>query len=86
MLAAACAGLTPDQQAAVRKVQVRNVSPDHRCQNLGAVSGSQTSESGGGMKAKAVILGGNTLSINEDGSAMVLYCPDLAISMPEADQ
>ena len=84
-IVAACAGLTPDEQAAIKRVQIRNVSPSFRCQNLGSVTGSQTSEGAGGMKAKAAHLGGNTLRIDEDGSATVLYCPEFATTTPEAE-
>jgi hypothetical protein len=81
----ACATLTPEQQVAVNKVQVRTVSPAWNCQNLGAVTGSPTDLGANGMRAKAVRLGGNTLSVDGSGNGTVLYCPDLAEPTPDAD-
>ena len=81
----ACGSLTPEELTAVRKMQVRTVSPEARCQNLGEVSGSQTSESTGGMRAQAVKLGGNTLRIDANGGGTVFYCPIFAVKTPDAD-
>jgi len=85
LAATACGGLTSDELAAVRRMQVRTVSPSYKCQNLGSVSGSPKSEGAGGMRAQAVRKGGNTLSLNEDGTATVLYCPEAAVATPDAD-
>jgi hypothetical protein len=84
-LMAGCASLTPEQQDAVRRVQVRNVSPAWNCQNLGIVTGSPTSEGASGMRAKAVRMGGNVLSMRDNGEASVLYCPTFAVATPDAD-
>ena len=76
----ACAGLTPEQQAAVSKVQVLRSDPAANCQNLGTVSGSAESDDSGGIKAKTVLMGGNTARVDEKGTvhstATVFYCPD----------
>jgi len=80
LLFSGCAGLTPEQQAAVSKVQVLRSDPAGNCQNLGTVSGSPDSDDSGGIKAKTVLMGGNTARVDEKGAiqstATVFYCPD----------
>jgi hypothetical protein len=72
---AGCASLTAEQQAAVAKVQVINREPERNCQNLGAVSGSADSMGPGGIRAKAVLLGGNTVYVDAHGVTTAFYCP-----------
>jgi hypothetical protein len=78
---AACASLTPEQQAAVAKVQVIQTEPEQRCQNLGAVSGSRESSGAGGLRANAVLLGANTVRVGAS-SATAFYCPPPAGPKP----
>ena len=72
----ACATLTVAQQAAVSKVQVITAEPATNCQNLGIVTGSRESDGPGGTRAKAVILGANTVHVDPQGVSTAFYCPD----------
>jgi len=73
---AACASLTADQQAAVSKVQIQTVDPASNCQNLGVVSGSRDGTGASSLRGRTVILGANTVRLDEKGSgATAFYCP-----------
>ncbi len=83
LAAAACASLTVQQRAGVNKVQVISSEPALNCQNLGVVTGSPQSEGPGGMRAKALALGANTVHLDAQGGAMAFYCPDAAEAASE---
>jgi hypothetical protein len=70
----ACGGLTAEQRAAVAKVQVIGVEPAPDCQNLGVVSGSD-GMGPGGVRAKSVLLGGNTVHVDVHGGTTAFFCP-----------
>jgi hypothetical protein len=71
-----CGTLTAEQQARVARVSVTTHEPDPRCQNLGPVDGSRESDGPRGMRGRAVILGGNAVHVDRDGSGTAFYCPD----------
>ena len=73
-----CATLTAQQRAAVSKVSVITSEPALNCQNLGVVSGSRESEGPDGVRAKAVLLGANTVRVDAQGATTAFYCPDSA--------
>jgi hypothetical protein len=74
LAATACASLTPEQQAALQKVDIRASDPANDCQNLGPVSGARDGDGAGSLRGKTVLLGGNTvLATGNDGTAF--YCP-----------
>ena len=77
---AACATLSPAQQAAVAKVQIVSTDPATDCQNLGTVKGSRDADGPGGIRGRTVLLGGNTVRVDAKGltssEATAFYCPE----------
>jgi hypothetical protein len=81
----ACATLTAEQRAAAAKVQVITSEPALECQNLGVVSGSREGDGPGGVRAKAVLLGANTVRMDKQGVTTAFYCPDAAETASDTD-
>jgi len=75
LVASGCGALTVQQRIAMQKVNVTPHPPAENCQNLGAVSGARECNEAGGIRAKAVILGGNTVYIDVQGVTTAFYCP-----------
>ena len=77
-----CGSLTAEQRAAVAKVQIITTEPALNCQNLGAVSGSFNSDGARGVRAKAVLLGGNTVVVDAHAVTTAFYCPPVPARLP----
>jgi len=77
-----CGSLTAEQRAAMAKVQVITTEPALNCQNLGPVSGSFTSDGPRGIRAKAVLLGGNTVVVDAHAVTTAFYCPPAPVRSP----
>ena len=80
-----CGSLTAQQRAAVAKVQIITAEPAVNCQNLGPVSGSLQSDGPGGIRAKAVLLGGNTVGVDAHAVMTAFYCPEAVTPPSNAD-
>jgi hypothetical protein len=71
LAAAACGSLTPEQRAAMARVQLVHDAPAVDCQNLGPTSAGSEE----GLRAGAVVLGANTVRLDGSSSGTAFYCP-----------
>jgi hypothetical protein len=85
LVTSACAHLTPQQRVGANKILVITTEPALNCQNLGVVTGARDGDGPGGIRAKALVLGGNTVRVDAQGLAMAFYCPD-AVEPPPAEE
>jgi hypothetical protein len=77
VLACACGGASPEERAAMAKLQFVLTEPGATCQNLGAVAGS--------FRLQAVRLGANTVRLDAPTSmsGTAFFCP--APAAPRAE-